>query len=97
MEITAPQSFDQFIEQAEGQRWIAHPLSAPGASEYQLASSLQSTTGQTYVAIGPEGGFSINEVQLAEAQDWQALDLGSRILRIETAALAIASLVLLGK
>ncbi|MBL98312.1 MAG: hypothetical protein CMM06_01350 [Rhodopirellula sp.] len=97
MEITAPQSFNQFIELAEGQRWIAHPLSAPGASEHQSASSLQSTTGQTYVAIGPEGGFSINEVQLAEGQDWQALDLGSRILRIETAALAIASLVLLGK
>ncbi len=97
MEITAPQSFNQFIELAEGQRWIAHPLSAPGASEHQSASSLQSTIGQTCVAIGPEGGFSINEVQLAEGQDWQALDLGSRILRIETAALAIASLVLLGK
>ena len=97
MEITTPQSFDQFIEQAEGQRWIAHPLSATGASEYQPASSLQSTTGETAVAIGPEGGFSMNEVQQAEAQGWQPLELDSRILRIETAALAIASLVLLGK
>ncbi len=97
MEITAPQSFGQFIEQAEGQRWIAHPLSAPGASEHQSPSSLQSTTGQAAIAIGPEGGFSMDEVQQAEAQGWQALDLGARILRIETAALAIASLVLLGK
>jgi 16S rRNA (uracil1498-N3)-methyltransferase len=45
-------------------------------------------------AVGPEGGFTDDEVALARAAGWRVLDLGPRILRVETAALALA--VLLG-
>ncbi len=41
-------------------------------------------------AVGPEGGFTDDEVALAVASGWRALDLGPRILRVETAALALA-------
>ncbi len=44
--------------------------------------------------IGPEGGFTEEEVQLAEASDWRLLTLGKRILRTETAGLVVASLLL---
>lgn len=44
--------------------------------------------------IGPEGGFSQMEVQGALASGWQAFNLGKRILRMETAAVVAASLVL---
>jgi 16S rRNA (uracil1498-N3)-methyltransferase len=37
------------------------------------------------VLIGPEGGFSEQELIQASAQDFQALHLGPRILRTETA------------
>jgi 16S rRNA (uracil1498-N3)-methyltransferase len=43
------------------------------------------------VAVGPEGGFTEGEVSLAQANGWQLIDLGPRILRIETAALALVS------
>jgi 16S rRNA (uracil1498-N3)-methyltransferase len=43
-------------------------------------------------AIGPEGGFSDAEVSLALDAGWQPVDLGGRILRVETAALALATL-----
>ena len=43
--------------------------------------------------IGPEGGFSKEEITLAKENDYIALGLGKRILRAETASLV--SLVLL--
>jgi 16S rRNA (uracil1498-N3)-methyltransferase len=36
-------------------------------------------------AIGPEGGFTEEEVRLAADQGFRTLDLGDRILRVETA------------
>jgi 16S rRNA (uracil1498-N3)-methyltransferase len=46
-------------------------------------------------AVGPEGGFTEEEVQAAVAADWQTVDLGPRILRVETAALVTAAWVAL--
>jgi 16S rRNA (uracil1498-N3)-methyltransferase len=45
----------------------------------------------TQLAIGPEGGFTDAEVAAATAAGWQAVDLGPRILRVETAAVALAA------
>jgi 16S rRNA (uracil1498-N3)-methyltransferase len=42
------------------------------------------------VAVGPEGGFTDEDVARARAAGWQVIDLGPRILRVETAALALA-------
>jgi 16S rRNA (uracil1498-N3)-methyltransferase len=44
------------------------------------------------VAVGPEGGFTAEEVETAQLAGWQVTDLGPRILRVETAALALAVL-----
>jgi 16S rRNA (uracil1498-N3)-methyltransferase len=41
------------------------------------------------VLIGPEGGFSQEEVQQARALGWQTVSLGKRILRTETAGLVV--------
>jgi 16S rRNA (uracil1498-N3)-methyltransferase len=46
----------------------------------------------TVAAVGPEGGFTEDEVALARAAGWHMLDLGPRILRVETAAIALAVL-----
>lgn len=43
--------------------------------------------------IGPEGGLSDDEVMLAEEHDFQALSLGPRILRTETAAITALSVL----
>jgi 16S rRNA (uracil1498-N3)-methyltransferase len=50
------------------------------------------TTGDVVCAVGPEGGFTDIEVQSALDHGWQLVELGPRILRIETAALVIAAL-----
>lgn len=44
--------------------------------------------------IGPEGGIDSSEAALAVAAGWQAVTLGPRILRAETAAITAAGLVL---
>jgi 16S rRNA (uracil1498-N3)-methyltransferase len=43
--------------------------------------------------IGPEGGFTEDEAKLAVEHGFQAVSLGRRILRAETAAIYAASLI----
>ncbi len=43
------------------------------------------------LAVGPEGGFTEEEVLQAHAAGWLSVDLGTRILRVETAALVLAA------
>ena len=46
------------------------------------------------IFIGPEGGFEENEVRQALEKGAQAITLGRRILRTETAGLAILSVLM---
>jgi 16S rRNA (uracil1498-N3)-methyltransferase len=48
---------------------------------------------QAFLMIGPEGGFTPDENRAAHAAGWQAVRLGPRILRAETAAAAAIALV----
>ena len=72
---------------SSAERWIAHPgrvakrLEPPGAHP----------GGDYYFTIGPEGGFTEAEIESAFESGWQPIRLGPRILRIETAALALAA------
>ena len=45
------------------------------------------------VVVGPEGGFSLDEVRVAQEQGFDSVSLGRRILRAETAAVAAMTLV----
>jgi RsmE family RNA methyltransferase len=56
---------------------IAHPGDAPSATT--LAH------GQSLVAVGPEGGFVESEVAFFKDQGFSQVQLGERILRVETA------------
>jgi 16S rRNA (uracil1498-N3)-methyltransferase len=43
--------------------------------------------------VGPEGGWSDQEITAARQANWQIVTLGGRILRAETAAIAIVTLL----
>ena len=45
-----------------------------------------------HVAIGPEGGFDDTELAAFQTDGWRRVSLGKRILRVETAAVAMAAL-----
>src|SRR5262249_38509824 len=95
MEIGESQSWVDWLvgparEAAQGnrvQRLIGHP------GGRALSSLKPSAATPTYVAVGPEGGLSEIEVAAAEKAGWQLVDLGPRILRIETAAFALVGAV----
>ena len=54
-----------------------------------LATALgQAHSQDTALAIGPEGGWTAEEMQLFLDHTWQPVTLGPRILRAETAAIA---------
>jgi 16S rRNA (uracil1498-N3)-methyltransferase len=53
----------------------------------QAATSSQQET-DTALAIGPEGGWTPEEMSLFTQHQWQPVTLGPRILRAETAAIA---------
>jgi len=46
---------------------------------------------QALVVVGPEGGWTVEEVNLFKEYDFRSVHLGPRVLRLETAALAIVS------
>ena len=51
--------------------------------------------GDVAVFIGPEGGFAQEEIQEALGQGVRPVSLGRRILRTETAGLAVLSLLMM--
>jgi 16S rRNA (uracil1498-N3)-methyltransferase len=92
MEIADPVDWSEWLatvdpSAASGvRRWIADPGAAPFATEELSAG------GPVYAAVGPEGGLTAEELKQAQDAGWRLVGLGPRILRIETAALALAVL-----
>jgi 16S rRNA (uracil1498-N3)-methyltransferase len=46
------------------------------------------------LAVGPEGGWTSDEVELLKASGWESASLGHTILRAETAAIAAVAVVM---
>ena len=67
-------------------RLVAHPYGADGGG---AANGAQSGAGRLLLAIGPEGGWTDEEVALLEAHGFARHSLGPRILRTDTATVAL--------
>jgi 16S rRNA (uracil1498-N3)-methyltransferase len=50
--------------------------------------------GETLLAVGPEGGWAEDEIQLFQDAGWLAASLGCTILRAETAAIVATAIVM---
>jgi 16S rRNA (uracil1498-N3)-methyltransferase len=88
MDVEPLSRWESFVHRPDlpGRRLLAHPGGQP-------AKSLCSPATDTVLAVGPEGGFTDEELASTFAAGWQAVDLGSRILRVETAAVGLAFLL----
>ena len=71
--------------------WIIEAVFRLATESKAELSSLQ---GSTAIVIGSEGGFSRAEEEFAAAQGFASITLGKRILRAETAAVALTSVVM---
>jgi 16S rRNA (uracil1498-N3)-methyltransferase len=52
--------------------------------------------GSTVIVVGSEGGFSETEAERAKACGYKHITLGKRILRAETASVALTAVVMCG-
>jgi 16S rRNA (uracil1498-N3)-methyltransferase len=91
MAIDPPVEWSAFLARSEwpGPRFLLHTTTGHS----RLASSPEVGA---VVAIGPEGGFTVEEVSTAIRTGWTVASLGPCVLRVETAAVAAAALIALG-
>ncbi|HIF32728.1 MAG TPA: 16S rRNA (uracil(1498)-N(3))-methyltransferase [Planctomycetes bacterium] len=83
---TAEQFWNQ---ETTGRRLVAHPY-GEGLTKFNALSGEDEVT----IAVGPEGGFTDDEIAGAQSAGWTLLHLGPRILRVETAAFCVAARLL---
>lgn len=90
MQVDDPVSVSDFVDtQHHADVYlIGHPGGDP------IDSLVNESAGNAIALIGPEGGFTDDEVQRCREAKYQAVGLANRIYRIETAAVAIAARML---
>lgn len=93
-------SFKDLISSpVEGRKYIAHCYEEiPRISLFEELQALDKTAAESVtVLIGPEGDFSIDEVQMALEAGYQSVHLGNSRLRTETAGLMAVTMMQLSK
>jgi 16S rRNA (uracil1498-N3)-methyltransferase len=99
-ELTAPQTLQQALTAlpSGGIALIAweeeRAISLYGALRASLAGRVAEEIQEVRIFIGPEGGFSAEEIAVARRYAATPVTLGQRILRAETAAIAAVTLVM---
>lgn len=76
---------DWFTKVDTDVKWLLDPGAEPLQSQVAPKS--------VAIAVGPEGGFSESEVNLAQQQGFQSQLIGPRVLRTETAALTAITIL----
>ncbi len=96
-EIHSLVSFKQLLQKVRSYKHIivASEVEAKKDEPVRLSTSIQqmSLGDEVLVVIGPEGGFSEQEMDLLAKEDFQFTRFGPRILRTETAALYFLSVM----
>lgn len=95
---------NRLAEIAEPMHWAAYVstqrpnsmllLAHPGGQPTRIVIQSAIKPGSCVVcAVGPEGGLVENEVKMASESSWKIVDLGPRILRVESTSLAMVAAV----
>ena len=79
-------SFEEAVEMCEGNLYIAHCMEAIEGSKTHLLKALKAGESAS-IAIGPEGDFTREEVELALDKGALEISLGDSRLRTETAGI----------
>jgi len=86
-------SFDEALEMGKSDDvklifWEEETRTLP-----EMLGSVPDKCEKIFAIIGPEGGFSAAEIEKAASLGYQSISLGSRILKAETAALSVCTLM----
>jgi 16S rRNA (uracil1498-N3)-methyltransferase len=89
MAVDPPQVWAEFVRRSDVPRTRLVLHAEPGVEPFGLHPD--AIRAGVVAAIGPEGGLTAEEVAGAVAVGWRPVSLGPRVLRVETAAVAIAA------
>lgn len=93
MEVLPPMSMEKVLQQGKAcDRKIIFWECESTSTEAALSATSEQIR-SIMVVVGPEGGFSAREVDLATSLGYATMSLGPRILKAETAAIAAAVLM----
>lgn len=85
--INAPQTLEQWVKACDAElKLVLHHHTAQPLAELAPPASVA-------LLIGPEGGLTEAEVELAQAHGFQPVAFGPRVMRTETAPVAALSLL----
>jgi 16S rRNA (uracil1498-N3)-methyltransferase len=94
VEISAPIALSTMLESEKPEtRSLLLVFSERGGSSIDATLTNLGDASAITLLIGPEGGWSDDELDLVEARGGRAVTLGPRILRTETAALVAITLI----
>jgi 16S rRNA (uracil1498-N3)-methyltransferase len=86
MAIAAPTGFEEFVKRAEDAKIL---FSERGGENFSAIKAGKKIT----ALVGSEGGWETSEIEFAAAHGFQIITLAGRILRAETAAIAVAAIL----
>jgi 16S rRNA (uracil1498-N3)-methyltransferase len=95
-EITSPQTFDALLAEIHGTDSSPVLIAHPGSDSIPIEAALAGCEPDAPVTlfVGPEGGFTEDEVERARAGGALCVTLGASRLRSETAAIVALALAL---
>jgi len=92
-QIAWPASLKSAIRSVEGARIVLSEVE----ESVSLKLALRESRPPISVALGPEGGWTSEELLLFQESGWKAASLGNTILRAETAAIVAVAVVMAEK
>jgi 16S rRNA (uracil1498-N3)-methyltransferase len=91
-EITTPLKLREAVNSAGALRIVL--AESEQGTQLRDALAAPSIEGEILLAVGPEGGWTEDELQLFQKSGWVSASLGPTILRAETAAIAATAIVI---
>ena len=96
-QVTMPMTMKEAVVYAKGMTLACIPYElAEGMADTKrfIEEMCEKKSGSLGIFIGPEGGFTKEEVELAGVSGVRAVSLGRRILRTETAGMTMLSVIM---
>jgi 16S rRNA (uracil1498-N3)-methyltransferase len=92
--VEFPVSFKEALDAAKGSSLSLIPYEKETGINLREVLTNRSSKGKVSVFIGPEGGFTETEIEAALSCGIQPVTLGPRILRTETAGIAVLAILM---